>query len=175
MSVAESMPDWAAPPATVLSATAAAKCALFDKAQAAISRFHSTTAYLNHHMPDEHAKKHFLTWQLETLPMQDDVVYCFDAQLPAVEKDQLGTTKPTVLHLAAFAWGDSSSVKPTPGEDTTSNFRTCSSNLKMASSPGGSPFLWPSPTHARSTTIMAAPVRGGHAVRTSFLWEASAI
>ena len=117
-SVTDTEPEWGKAPNPPPSASDEGRRELFAKAAAALVRFHSPGAYLEHHMPDAITKKNFLDWQLSTFPMQDDVVYCFDAYLPPVEAAELGKAKPTVLHIAAFAWGDSSSIKPSPGEDT---------------------------------------------------------
>ena len=51
-----------------------------------------------------------------TFPLQDDVIYCFDTPIPSVEQENIGVTMPRVFHVAAFTFGDGSSIKPPPGE-----------------------------------------------------------
>ena len=56
----------------------------------ALANFKSPTADLCHHMPCAAEKNSFLEHLLMRVPLQDDVIYCFDTPIPSVEQEKLG-------------------------------------------------------------------------------------
>ena len=77
-----------------------------------IREFKTTSKYLENAMPTPERRASFIDWLMIEFPLQDDAEYCFAS--PTVAKEELGTTLPVVLYIAAFARGEKSSVKCDP-------------------------------------------------------------
>ena len=114
--MSEAVPEWAMDSAQPQDDNAP-KHVLNEAVLSAVAEFKNPTAYFLKHMPTSAEKKAFLQHLITEFPMQSDVVYCFDKHIPSVEKEKIGQTLPTVLHIASFAVGDGCSMKPSCGEE----------------------------------------------------------
>ena len=114
MSGVTAVPEWAEEPTVAPESPVEI---LHQAVLETIKTHKNPAAYFNKKLGSAEDKKKLHDYIVQTFPLQDDVVYCFDKAMPGVEKEEMGHTLRHVLHVASFMVGDASSIKPSAGED----------------------------------------------------------
>lgn len=89
----------------------ALKTRIMEDVSEVLDRFATPTQYLA-----SIARPEFAEWLWDTFPEADEVLYHHKAHLPSCTEDEISSTQPLLIHIAALGMDKTCSLKPPPGK-----------------------------------------------------------
>ena len=90
---------------------------LLCSCEASLKRYGGACQYLQHMLSNQTAGEGFLKYLANTFKEADDVLYSHDANLPVVSENEMASTLPLCVHIAALGFTEAASLKPPAGPD----------------------------------------------------------